>query len=78
MLSKYLRPNLNDIVLILNHPYDHILKNKVSLTTMGVSSCHVFVCQRVVTIVELSYVTPEVLGDGKLASWVNLFVTLGP
>ena len=78
MLRKYLRPNFYDVVLILNHPYDHILKNKVSLTTVGVSSCHVFVCQRIITIVELSYITPKVLSDGKLATWVNLLVTLGP
>ena len=77
MLRKYLSSYLDGVVLIIDYSHNHILKNKVCLSAVSVSSCHVFISQRVVTIIELSYVTPEVLCYGKLATWVNLFVPLG-
>ena len=78
VLREYLSPNLEDVMLILDHSHNHVLKNEVSLSAVGVCSCHVFISQRVVTIIELSYVAPEVLGYGKLTTWMNLFIPLGP
>ena len=74
MLGKYLRGQLDNIMLVCNHANNHTSQDKIGLASMCVRLSQLAIGKSVITIVKFGNVSPKVLLDGELATGVNLLV----
>ena len=76
VLSEDFRWQLDRIVLVINRSNNHRMQNRVSLSRVRMSLCKTTISQRVISVVELSKVAPEIFRDHEFSSWMDAFVAI--